>query len=293
MFNIPCAIGIRVKTVLLCVSLSTPGFTFAQADSSLDADSFECIIEPLVTLELGSEVQGLIDELYVERGETVAKGDIVALLKSSVELRRVEQATKRAEMKGEITARTADLELARLVLDRSKSLHSQQLVPSQELDEARAQHRVATASLQQAEDNQEQLNLELLLAKSLLAQRVVRSPVDGVVVKNHAHAGEFVHDNPIATIAQLHPLRVEVVLPLAQYGRFQVGDPATIEPELGNVAIQGFVDVVDPLLDSGSGTFGLRILVNNESGDILAGQKCLAKLSGAASTATASADDTL
>lgn len=263
--------------LLACLVTSTSTLAAETAPGSLE--SYECLIEPMVTVALGSETQGLIDRLIVDRGDLVSKGDIVATLKSSVETRKVEQATKRAAMDGEVMARKADLELARLVLDRAASMHKQQLVPAQELDEAKAQHRVAQAAMQQAEDNKSQLALELLVAQSLQAQRVVRSPIDGVVVQQHAFQGEFVNDNPIITIAQLNPLRVEIVLSLEKFGQYKAGDMALIRPELGGEAVAGIVDVVDPLLDSGSGTFGVRVLVNNDAGTLIAGQKCTVSLS--------------
>ena len=76
------------------------------------------------------------------------------------------------------------------------------------------------------------------------------------------------------TIAQLDPLRVEVVLPLSEFGKFAVGDTAVVQPELGGPSVQATVDVVDSLLDAGSGTFGIRLLLDNSGGNLVAGQKC-------------------
>lgn len=256
-----------------CVGVGVSGQ--ALADQSVSENlTHECLIEPMKVLKLGSEIQGLIDVLEVDRGDRVNAGDVVARLKSTVELRRVEQARKRARMTGEITARKADLELASIVLSRSERLQQQALVPAQELDEARAQYRVAQASLKQAEDTVGQLELDLLRAEALLAQRVIRSPIDGVVVEQHAFAGEYVQDNPVMTIAQLDPLRVEVVLPLSEFGRYAIGDTAVVQPELGGPSVQAVVDVVDSLLDASSGTFGVRLLLDNSKGNLVAGQKC-------------------
>lgn len=267
----PCTV------VVLSVLSVLPAFAAEGKDSTaapVSAAAHECLIEPMVVLELGSETQGLIDVLEVDRGERVSAGDVVARLKSSVELRRVEQARKRAQMRGEIRAREADLELSSIVLKRSRGLHKKSLVSSQELDEARAQYRVSQAALQQAEDSAGQLELELLQAEALLEQKIVRSPVDGVVVEHSSFPGEYVQDNPIMTIAQLDPLRVEVVLPLSEFGKYRQGDVARVQPELGGPAVSAVVDVVDPLLDASSGTFGIRLLLGNADGQLVAGQKC-------------------
>ncbi|WP_157735748.1 efflux RND transporter periplasmic adaptor subunit [Granulosicoccus antarcticus] len=265
--------SVWVAVVLLCVSTAVNAEV--RMSDSLEGDySHECLIEPNRVLKLGSETQGLVDVLEVDRGDYVKAGDVVARLRSTVERGRVEQARKRAAMKGEINARKADLELTSIVLKRSDRLHKQALIPSQELDEARAQHRVAQAALRQAEDTVDQLKLDLVRAEALLAQRIIRSPIDGVVVEQHAFAGEYVQDNPVITIAQLNPLRVEVVLPLKEFGRYVVGDTAVVKPELGGPPVNARVDIVDPLLDASSGTFGIRLLLDNSKGDLVAGQKC-------------------
>ncbi|MGQ7847575.1 efflux RND transporter periplasmic adaptor subunit [Granulosicoccus sp. 3-233] len=277
--------------VVICLLLPATGAwaqeTVASA-ASASVNTHECLMEPMVVLELGSETQGLIEVLEVDRGERVAAGDVVARLKSTVERRRVEQARKRAGMRGEITAREADLELASIVLDRSTGLHGKSLISSQELDEARAQYRVAQAALEQAQDNAGQLELEMLRAEALLEQRIVRSPVDGVVVEHSSFAGEFVQDNPIMTIAQLDPLRVEVVLPLSEFGKYRQGDTARVKPELGGPEVIAVVDVVDPLLDASSGTFGIRLLLDNADGQLIAGQKCTVSIDPASGLHTSS-----
>lgn len=255
-----------------------------------EAQVHECLIEPMVVLSLGSETQGLIEVLEADRGARVQAGEVVARLKSNVERSRVEQARKRARMRGEITARQADLKLAGLVLSRSRDLHGKSLISVQELDEARAQYQVAQAALQQAQDNADQLEMELLRARALLEQRFIRSPVDGVVVEHSAFAGEFVQDNPIMTIAQLDPLRVEVVLPLEEFGKYRSGDLASVQPELGGEPVLARVDVVDPLLDAASGTFGIRLLLDNADGKLVAGQKCTVTIRAADTLHTSDAD---
>lgn len=269
-------VGRVTSTVVVLCLLSVAPMVAAEDTvvASVTEDTHECLMEPMVVLELGSETQGLIDVLEVDRGARVSAGDVVARLKSTVERRRVEQARSRAKMRGEITAREADLELASIVLNRSQGLHAKSLISSQELDEARAQHRVARAALEQAEDNAGQLQMEMLSAEALLEQRIIRSPVDGVVVEQISFAGEFVQDNPIMTIAQLDPLRVEVVLPLSEFGKYRQGDTARVQPELGGPEVIAVVDVVDPLLDASSGTFGIRLLLDNADGQLVAGQKC-------------------
>ena len=77
------------------------------------------------------------------------------------------------------------------------------------------------------------------------------------------------------TVAQLDPLRIEVVLQAELFGRFKPGDQATVYPEInGATPLLATVDIVDRLLDTYSGTFGVRLVLENPELSITGGQKC-------------------
>ncbi|MGI9328123.1 MAG: efflux RND transporter periplasmic adaptor subunit [Pseudomonadales bacterium] len=252
------------------------GLALLGAHSSMvHAETFECLMEPMVVAKIGSPVQGVIEQLLVDRSELVKSGQPVAQLKSKVEQANFDQAKARSKMESEVRARTADLSLATHNMERMKSLRDRKVVSEQERDEAIAQLKVASAALQQARENYRLLQHELARAKEMLDQRTIRSPVDGVVVEQKAFPGEFVYENPVMTIAQLDPLRVEVILPAEMFGQFNAGDQAMIYPEIGgDKPLLAQVQVVDRLLDTRSGTFGLRLTLPNPDFGIPGGQKC-------------------
>ncbi len=239
------------------------------------AATYECLVEPMVITDVGSPVQGVIEELKVDRSQFVKRGQPIAQLKSDIERSTLEQAKARARMESEIRARAADLKLAEHSMKRMDNLHKQKMIPEQQRDEAFAQLQVASAALNQARENYKLLQHELRRAEEVLAQRTIRSPVEGVVVAQTAFPGEFVYENPIMTIAQLDPLRVEVILPARMFGQFKPGDTATVHPEIGTDApLVAQVEVVDRLLDTRSGTFGVRLRLPNPDFAIPGGQKC-------------------
>jgi RND family efflux transporter MFP subunit len=232
-------------------------------------------MEPMVITKVGSPVQGVIQELKVDRSDFVERGQPIAQLRSEVERANLKQAEERALMESEINARKADLDLAEHTTARMENLHKQNMVPTQQRDEARAQLHVATAALSQARENHKLLQHELSRAQEILRLRTIRSPVDGVVVEHTAFPGEFVYENPVMTIAQLDPLRVEVVLPGRLFGKFKPGDVALVYPELGSAEpLRAEVQIVDRVLDTRSGTFGLRLELPNPDFAIPGGQKC-------------------
>ena len=76
-------------------------------------------------------------------------------------------------------------------------------------------------------------------------------------------------------MAQIDPLRVHVVLPIAQFSKIKLGMTAEIVPESPvNVRYAGRVKIVDRLIDAASGTFGLFVELPNPKHEILAGIKC-------------------
>ncbi|MEM7219163.1 MAG: efflux RND transporter periplasmic adaptor subunit [Pseudomonadota bacterium] len=239
------------------------------------AERFECLLEPMVVAQVGSPVQGVLGELLVDRSEFVDRHQPVAALQSRVEQANLEQAKARAAMRAEIAARKADLELAEHNMSRLEDLHSRQMIPTQQRDEAAAQLEIAMAALKQARENQRLYQHERQRAQELLEQRTIRSPVDGVVVEHTAFPGEFIYDNPVMTIAQIDPLRVEVVLPASKFGEFKPGDQAVVFPELGSTTpLTAEVQVVDRVLDTRSGTYGVRLTLPNPELTIPGGQKC-------------------
>jgi multidrug efflux pump subunit AcrA (membrane-fusion protein) len=187
----------------------------------------------------------------------------------------VAHAQARAQMQSEWSAREADLKLAKLELARIEDMHQQDLAPTQQRDEAGVRKQVAQAGLALALENQKLVQIELQRAHHDLAQRPLRSPMNGVVVEQLIFPGEFIYDEPIMSIAALDPLRVEVVLPAEYFGSVQWGSQTLIYPELDkDNPINAPEDAVDAWLDTRSGTFGVRLSLPNKDQGITAGQKC-------------------
>lgn len=247
----------------------------AQSSYGTQESAHDCMIEPMVLTEVGSASQGLITHMAVERGSEVSRGQVIAQLDARIESALLEQAEARAAIQSDVLARNADLRIAELDSQRFSDLHAQRLASEQQRDQAVARERAAKAAVLQALEDSKQRYIELDRARTVLEQRTIRSPIDGVVVKHQVSAGELVFDNPIMTVAQLDPLRIEVVLPARLFGSISVGDHAWISPELeSETPIVARINVIDPLLDGKSGTFGVSLLLDNENRSILAGQKC-------------------
>ena len=237
---------------------------------------FDCLIQPTQVLKLGTPVPGLLNEVLVDRGATVKKGDVLARLESTVETASVELARARAENRSSIQAARARLEFQGRKADRMMKLRKTDNVAVSTADEAETAARVAESELREAEVNLELAKLDLGRANEILRQRTIRSPIDGVVVERKLGPGEYAFDQAhLLTVSQIDPLRVEVYVPLSQFKRIRAGMTAEVEPEdpVGG-KYTATVSVVDQVFDAASGTIGVRLDLPNPGNTLPAGLKC-------------------
>ena len=228
---------------------------------------------------MGSPVIGVIASTLVERGDRVAAGQPLALLRADVERQSVAVAASRAEAIGELKAAEATVEVARQKLARARDLADQQFISSQALEQAMADALVADHRLAQAREQRGILAREHQLAQTQLGLRTIRSPSSGVIADRFLSEGERVEEKPIFRVAVVNPLRVEVVLPSSYYASARKGMNITVTPDFpGAVARQARVTVVDRLVDGASNTFRIRAELPNADFSLPAGLRCKAEL---------------
>ncbi len=245
----------------------------------LSAQPLDCMIQPHQIVQVGTAVPGVIEQLTVERGDFVTRGQVVAQLNAGVERAQLTVARERAAQVGEVQAAVGSRELADRELVRAKDLHGQEFVSGAYLDKARAEAEVASGRTVQAEERRRQASREVELAAAQLAQRTIRSPIDGVVVERYLSPGEYVDQKPVVRIASIDPLRVDVLVPAAAFGRVQVGDRGVVVPELFNqLKHEATVSVVDRVIDAASNTFRVRLELPNPGRQLPAGLRCKVNL---------------
>jgi RND family efflux transporter MFP subunit len=242
------------------------------------AQPIGCIIEPERVAEVGSPVIAVIQTVLVERGDRVRKGQPLAILRNDVERAAVVLAQSRARMDAEEKAALANHNFARQRLARAEDLVRKEFISRQALDQALAEAQVAEQRLAQAREQQSTLADELRLARARLEERTIRSPFDGIVVERYLSAGERVEEKPLLRVAKIDPLRVEVIMPSALFGKVPVGATARVVPEMpGSVPLNAQVTLVDQVLDPPSNTFRVRLKLPNRDAAIPAGLRCKAE----------------
>jgi RND family efflux transporter MFP subunit len=234
------------------------------------------VIEPQQVVRLASPIVGVIARLDVDRGDVVRQGQIVGKLEDGVEAARLALARARATNEHVIRSAETRLRYLRRKHGRLNELHGKAISSLASLEEAEAEAKVAEQQVKEAELNKEFARLEAEYAEEILKQRTLRSPIDGVVVERLLVPGEYRNEQtPILTLAQIDPLRVEVFVPTAYYGQIRSGSKAVVRPEqpIGGDHMATTI-VVDQVLDSASGTFGVRLALPNPQFRIPAGIRC-------------------
>jgi RND family efflux transporter MFP subunit len=262
--GIRCLAAGLLGTVLACVATQAPAATF------------DCVMDPFLTVKLGSPVTSVLSEVSVDRGDLVKKGQIIAKIESAVERAAVATNEARAASTAEIEAKQATLDQKNGVYKRKLDLQTHNVTSAQDVENAQAEFNVAKQELELARLNRQMAQLEVDRLRALLEQRTIRSPIDGIVVQRSLGPGEFARqDANIVTVASIDPLSVEAYLPVRYFGSIKVGDVANVHPDdpVGG-EYQATVSIVDRVFDAASGTFGVRLNLPNHENQLPGGLRC-------------------
>ena len=248
----------------------------AAAAQPISSRSFDCVVEPDQVVKLASQATGLITRLDVNRGDVVKKGQVLGTLSDEVERANLVLARARATNDHDIAGAQARLAYLERKSGRQSQLATGNLVSRNSSEEAEAEMKVAQNQLRLAVLNHQIAQLEVAQAEALLRQRALVSPIDGVVMERLMRPGEFRHDQaPVFSLAQIDPLRVEVFVSASFHGQVRPGMVGEVTPEAPLAGpFRAVVTVVDRVMDSASGTFGVRLSLLNAALTLPAGIRC-------------------
>ena len=278
-----CLVGATHAQAQQLTRQITPPAAPAPAAAPLPASAkpsalLACVIQPIKTADIGTQVAGVVASIEVERGDSVTKGQVLARMRAEVEQASSGAAHARASSEAEWRAAMAGEQLARQKLQRQHTLASQNFVSDQAVELADSEYRVARERVSMARDQRAVAAREAGSAAAQLSLRVLRAPFDGVVTERHANPGERFEEKPLFRVADISRLRVDVVASTALFGRVKPGQLFTIRPDLpGAAARAAKVVQIDQVLDPASNTFRLRLEMNNHDASLPAGLRCRAE----------------
>lgn len=249
-----------------------------------------------------------VREFYVNRGDHVRKGQLLAQLENSdlaasaMEAKgTVDEAeasyhnTTAATLPEEIAKAQFEVQSAKEALDAAKKLSEsrkqlleQGALPRRQVDEAnvafvqaRSQYEVATrhldtlekvgkdAGFKQAQAQVDAARGHYLNAQAQLEYSRITSPLDGIITDRPMYTGEMASPStPLLTVMDISQLIARANVPADQLRSLKVGNEATITAEDSSAELHGKVMVISPALDANSTTAEVWIKAPN-SGELL------------------------
>ncbi len=150
-------------------------------------------LNPVTIVDVGSQVSGEIEEIYVDFNSRVKAGQVIAQLEQSQFISRVNQD------KANYQSAVASLEKAKVTYenlqkkyDRALSLFEKDLMSFEDKEAVETNYYGAKADIQSAEARLEQAKSQLETSKVNLTYTVIKSPIEGVVINRNVNVGQTV-----------------------------------------------------------------------------------------------------
>lgn len=186
-------------------------------------------VEAVLEVEISSEIVAKIEEMPVEEGDSVKKGDLLCRLDNRYLLAEMESAQARiAQLQAAIVQAETELDKAERDLQRQVNLSENEATSDLELRDYKTLRDRAKAMLQQRQHEQTQAEAGLKRIREDMEKTIIRSPMDGIISRLSAKQGEVVvtgtMNNPgtvIMTISDLSKMQVrarvdEIDVPLVR-----------------------------------------------------------------------------
>ena len=190
-------------------------------------------LSALVTVQVGTQVSGRVEKIFVDFNSTVKKGQVIAKIDPLLFQATLEQARANyAAGEGNIIKLTARAEDAKLQYERAQALFDRKAIAQQDLDTARANARAAEGDLAAARGQLQQAKASLHQAEVNLQYTTIVSPTTGVVISRNVDVGQTVAASLSAPtlflIAEdLTKMQVDTSVSEADIGKLKAGMAAT------------------------------------------------------------------
>lgn len=136
-------------------------------------------IEPVTEVEVGTQVSGIIDNIYVDYNSEVTKGQLIA------EMDRITLQSELASQQATYDGTKAEYEYQKKNYERSKGLHEKALISDTD-------YELALYNYEKAKSSFDSSKASLAKAERNLSYATITSPIDGVVISRDVEAGQTV-----------------------------------------------------------------------------------------------------
>lgn len=219
--------------------------------------------------KIGPKISGTVEVVYVDEGDQVRKGQILARLDQSNLLIAVRQ--------GKATVRVAEAQLKETELkelnlrkekERLENLFKKHAISRQRYDDIDTAHSMALARMELINAQITSARENLAMAEQKLEDTMIISPFSGLIVKRFINRGEYVTTMPptlLFLIMNIDKVKMEVGLPEVHLANVTIGNPVEIVTDTyPGVTFKGKISTINPMVDPGSRAFKAKVEIPNK-----------------------------
>ena len=183
-------------------------------------------VVPRKEILIKPQVSGIIDELYIEAGQQVKKGDLIARVKiipNMVELNNAESRLNKARI---------NYDDSKLIYERQKKVYEQGVIPDAEYQKYKLSYMNAMEELETAESNLQLIKEGVSKKSGAITNTLIRSTIEGMVLDVPVEVGNsvieantFNEGTTIATVADMGEMIFKGKVDETEVGKLKLGMP--------------------------------------------------------------------
>ena len=221
-------------------------------------------LEPVLRVEVKSKASGEILELFVDSGDEVEEGEILA----KVDPRDVQNGYDQAQ--ADLDVAVAREKNARAQLDRGKRLLAAEVITTQEFESTELGFANAQAGLVRAQTNKE-------LAQLRLTDVTIMAPMAGTILEKQVEYGQVIQSatqnvsggTTLFIMADLDDMRVRMLVDEVDVGKLAAQLPATVSVEaFQDRTFRGYIEKIEPqaIVQQNVTMFPVIVRLDNRAG---------------------------
>jgi len=264
-----------IAFALLCVT--TGGLCGQTSSGRLPGEFYQqdwpAVSMAYTRVTLSSKLDENIRNVLVEEGQSVKKDDTLVEFESRLMEARIAVAEAEADLEARIEQARVDYEYLAKEFERSADLD--EYVSESDLDKARRERDIARLRVEDLKRDQRLAEARLEFSRTQAKDYVIRSPIDGAVAHVWVEAGEMASTGE-KLVEVIDPDVVEVRIHIPErYAGVACGQQALVRfTPFEDREFEGQVTCVSPYVESSSGTFMVKVLVERGTDDIKPGMGC-------------------
>jgi RND family efflux transporter MFP subunit len=216
-------------------------------------------LEPQLEARVRAELMGPVEQTFVEEGQRVRKGTLLARLDDN--------AVRDAYLSARSGVRAAEsaLQNAQRNAERAERLSKAGALADRDLETAQLAQTNAEGALADA-------RARLASAQRQLGNTEVRSPINGVVSERSVDPGDVVQvGGALFTIVDLRTLRLEATVPVDEIGRLHVGTPVQFGVSGFDRRFSGKIQRINPTVDPATRQVRIYVTIPNAEESLVSG----------------------